>query len=437
MHTESPAAPPSPRARRPIADPIRFLETLARQGDIAPFRIGRRQAFLVSHPADIEDVLVTHAGAFARGPALERAEHLLGTGLLTAEGTLHRSRRRLMAPAFHRARIERLVGSIVRCAVAERDRWRAGTPLDVADRMGALALRIAGLSLFGEDPAPWAAEVRGAFAAATASADPLISLLAPLRRVHPERRRLDAVVDGLIARRQAVRGGPGERPDDLLALLLEADVGESPSRQLRDDVLTMLLAAHDTIANALTWTWSQLAGHPHADRRLADELAAVLGDRLPAASDLPHLPFTRGVLAEALRICPPAWVLVRAARRPHRLGSIRIPAGSLVVMSPHVVHRDPRFFDEPLAFEPGRWMPNARVPARPKLAYFPFGAGPRACIGESFAWMEGVLVLATCAQRWRMTAMQPPAASAVRITQRPCGPVMMMPAPRPAAAGRA
>jgi cytochrome P450 len=416
--------------RRAASDPIAFLDALARQGDVVPFAIGRRPAFLLNHPAHIEEVLISQQHRFVKGPAFERAGRLLGTGLLTAEGPLHRARRRLAQPAFHRAQMERLAGTMVARAADERRAWRSGEPFDLAARMAALTFDIAGGALFGADLAAHAADVRRAVNAATASADSLVSLLAPIRRVSRARRELDTIVDAIVDRRRQPARQPSSEKD-LLSLLLdaEAEADAEPSRQLRDDVMTLLLAGHDTIASALIWTWTLLARHPRADDQLARELRTVLGDRLPAAADLGRLPFTRGVLAESLRLYPPAWVLARLAVQPYRAGATVIPAGSLVIMSQYLVHRDPRFFDDPLTFAPERWSADAQPP-RPKLAYFPFGAGPRSCIGEPFAWMEGVLLLATIGQRWRLQSAGASAEPAAQVTLRPRGAVLMVPEAR-------
>jgi cytochrome P450 len=188
--------------------------------------------------------------------------------------------------------------------------------------------------------------------------------------------------------------------------------------QLRDDALTILLAGHDTIANAVVWTWMQLAVRPDAQKRMEDEVDAVLAARSPAAADVPALAFTRCVLAESLRLRPPAWVIARTAIVEHTIGQMRIPAGSVVLISPYLLHRDPRFFPDPLAFDPDRWVDP---PPRPKMAFLPFGAGPRACIGEGFAWMEGVLLLAVFAQRWRLRLrdVNQPVAPQPKVTLRP------------------
>jgi cytochrome P450 len=426
----------SPTPSRPVwalrhvrQDPIGFLESLAARGDVVPFSLGRQAAFLLNSPALIERVLVSHHEAFAKGRAFERAKRLLGNGLLTADGPLHHRRRRLMTPAFHRARMDHHGEMMVMRAARLRHEWRPGCVIDVAHDMQRLTLAIAGRALFGvEIDDARAADVRAALTEAIRSLDPLMSLLAPIRRMHPARVRLLSVVEDVIDDRLR----SSEERDDLLSLLLEAvDVDSQVSRdQLRDDVLTMLLAGHDTIASALTWTWDLLSRHPQVEARLHAELDEVCGGRLPSTEDLGRLTYTRGVFAESLRIFPPAWVMARRALVDFQAGDTMIPAGALVVMSQFLMHRDARFFPEPLAFDPGRWQSDSSA-SRPKLAYFPFGAGPRSCIGEGFAWMESTLLLATLAQRWRLRPTTPdPVGIQARVTLCPKGRVLMHPQPR-------
>jgi cytochrome P450 len=302
--------------------------------------------------------------------------------------------------------------------------WRDGDVVDAVDEMASLTLAIAGEALFSADLAPMAAEVRGLLATAIGALDPLVALVAPQRHLRPARARLDAIVGAMIARRLA----DSDPPDDLLGLLLAADGPEATPEQLHDDAITLLLASHDTIANALAWTWDWLAREPAMADAVRAEAATVLGDgaaaRPATAADLPRLPYTRAVLAESLRLRPPAWILARRALEDHHGPGGRIAAGTLVVMSPYLVHRDARFFPEPLRFDPGRWLAAPATP-RPKLAYFPFGAGRRSCIGEGFAWLEGVLLLATLARRWRLEAIGGPSALDARITLRPRGPMAL------------
>ena len=410
--------------RRREDDPLAFLQQLARSSDeVIPFRLGKHLAFLLNHPTTIEDVLLTHHDRFVKGRGFDRAKRLLGEGLLTADGPLHVARRRVVQPAFYRQRIEAYAPLIVGHAARWRERSQPGITLDIAREMRRLTLSIAGETLLGTDLEDVADDIETAVASAIPPVDGLVSLVASRRRVKTARRRLDTIVNDVVERRRR----SGSARDDVLSLLLEAQGAddEASARQLRDDAVTFMLAGHDTIAHALTWTWTLLAANPEVEARLHAEVAEVLSSRLAAAQDVPRLAYTRSVLAEALRLFPPAWVIVRRAAQPHRCGGQQIPRGSFVVASPFVTHRDARFFPDPLTFSPERWLSPDQPP---RLAYFPFGAGPRSCIGEGFAWMEGTLVLATLAGKWRLRSEGRAVEPSPRITLRPRGPVPMVPA---------
>jgi cytochrome P450 len=213
--------------------------------------------------------------------------------------------------------------------------------------------------------------------------------------VRRARRDLDAVIDSILDERASA---PPPQSPDLLSVLMEAGADRE---QVRDEVRTFLVAGHDTISHALTWTWLLLSANHDADERLGREVAMVLGSRLPESSDVAQLTYTRAVVKESLRLWPPAWVIVRRAKHAMSIAGQDIPAGALVVASPFVTHRDERYFPDPHTFDPGRWLVSGGEAGRPKQAYFPFGAGPRACVGEHFAWLEATLVLATLAQQWR------------------------------------
>ena len=406
-------------------NPIGFLQHLASGGDVVDFSFRDQRAFLINDPLIIERILVTEQRRFMKPPALQRASRLLGQGLLTAADPLHTARRRLAQPAFHRHRIQEYGDVMARRAAHMRNTWAEGTVVDVHQALSTLTLSIVGDTLFSTDLTPFADTLRSVVARAIESFDPLVALVAPMRRLKPERERLGAIVEKLIARRLS-EGGAGH--GDLLDLLLAADP-EGSSQQLHDDVSTVLLAGFDTISNALTWTWLFLADHPEIDAALSRELDTVLGGRLPGAADLPSLPFARAVFNESLRLRPPAWILARLAIEPLALDQLQIPAGALVLMSPYLMHRDPRFFTDALAFTPARWLAEA-AGSRPAFSFFPFGGGRRACIGESFALMEGVLVMATVGQQWQLRCPAAPGSRAdvdPRITLRPRGPALMVP----------
>lgn len=431
------ALPPGPRRALPLAalvalrrDPLALLTRLARRhGDIAYVRLGGRPVYLLSHPDLVREVLVEQHRSFVKGEALRRARTLLGDGLLTSEGALHLRQRRLIQPAFHRERIAGYAETMSAYAGRAAAAWADGDTVDIADEMLRLTLAIAGKTLFD-------AEVEGDAAAVGAAMDelmrrfgllmlpfgPLIEGLPipPARRIRHARATLDAVIARLIAERRA----GGDRGDLLSMLLLAQDeeggagMGEA---LVRDEVMTLFLAGHETTAAALSWAWLLLARHPEAQARLEAEVDTALGDRLPAAGDLERLPYTRAVLSEAIRLYPPAWVIGRQAVAPATVGGYSIPPGATVLMSPWVIHRDGRFYREPQRFDPGRWL-ELPAPARPRLAYFPFGAGPRMCVGESFAWMEGTLALATIARRWRLQlAPGQPVTPRPAVTLRPGG----------------
>jgi cytochrome P450 len=346
-----------------------------------------------------------------KGEGLQRAKRLLGEGLLTSEGEFHLRQRRLAQPAFHRQRIAAYAATMVEYSDRACDRWQAGETRDVAREMMRLTLAIAGKTLFDADVESEADEIGEAltttFALFNRLTLPFAQLLERLplpatRRFQKARERLDATIYRIIDERRA----SGEDRGDLLSMLIaardeEGDGSGMTDEQLRDEAMTIFLAGHETTANALTWTWYLLSQHPDIEARFHAEVDEVLKGGLPAAEDFPRLRYTEMVFAEAMRLYPPAWIIGRRALGDYRIDGYTIPARSILLMSQYVTHHDARFFPNPFRFDPERWAPEARE-SRPKFSYFPFGGGPRLCIGESFAWMEGALVLATIARRFRM-----------------------------------
>ena len=403
-----------PALLRFTRDPLRFLTSMAQaDGEIVHYRLARRDVYLLKHPELAREVLVTRQHEYAKGEGLRWARRFLGDGLLTSEGERHTRQRRLAQPAFHRQRIAAYGGVMVAHAAAARERWRDGEEVWLDREMVRLTLAIAGRTLFGADTEALSGEVGGAltdimrlfprFANPFAFVLNVLPLPANVR-YERARRRLDVIVYRLI---EEGRRDGRDRGDLLSMLMMARDEDGGPGMtdvQLRDEVMTLLLAGHETTANALGWTLHLLSQNPEVEARLHRELDEVVGSRLPTVEDLPRLAYAERVLAEGMRLFPPAWAIGRRALRDQELGGARVPAGALVLSSPWLMHRDPRFFPEPLRFDPDRFTPEARA-ARPKLAYFPFGAGARGCIGEPFAWMEGVLVLATLAQRWALRAV--------------------------------
>jgi cytochrome P450 len=391
-------------------DPPAFLVSLAREhGDVARFRWGRSDEYLLNNPEYVHRVLVTEQRSFMKGQALQEAKRILGEGLLTSEGELHLRQRRLVQPLFHRQRIEGYADTMVSCAERVSERWRDGERIDAQREMARLTLAIVGRTLFAADVEEEASEIGVAL---TNALDSIKTLMLPwsgvievlpipaMRRLQRARQRLDETIYRLIGERKA----NGSAGDDLLALLVSAgrDTGEPMSdEQIRDEAMTLFLAGHETTAATLTWTWFLLAQHPDVEARLHEEFEAVLGDRPPRVKDLESLRYTEMVLSEAIRLYPPAWLIGRRALVDFEAGPYVIPARSIVILSPYVSHRDARWFPEPGRFDPDRWTEDART-TRPRWAYFPFGGGTRTCIGEGFAWTEAKLVLATLARQWRL-----------------------------------
>jgi cytochrome P450 len=401
------AKPPRPRQRFPgehalalWRDPLGSLLALAREyGDVARWRFRGTDYILLVNPEHIRQVLVTDHAAFTKGRVLQEIKGLLGEGLLTSEGETHRGQRRSIQPAFQHERIAGFAADMVAAAADVSSGWYGGRRLDMHREMTRLTLNVVGRTLFGVDLDGRAAEIREALGLIlerqARSVRPFSRALDRLpvstgRRHERAQKRLEAAVEDLIA---AGRTSDTEERG-LLAL---ADGSE---RQARDEAMTILLTGHETMANALTWTWAMLARHPKVERKLHAELGEVLDGELPTAAELPALLYTEMVFRETLRLCPPVWRIGRRALVDFEVDGYLIRAGSIVVLSPFVTQRDARFFPEPLSFDPERWAPEERC-RRPRFSYFPFGGGPRVCIGEGFALVEGKLILATLAQRWR------------------------------------
>jgi cytochrome P450 len=395
------------------ADILGFYTRMAREhGDIVALRIANRRVALVSHPAGVEEVLATRNRHYIKNFAQRMLSPWLGKGLLLSEGDLWLRQRRLMQPAFHRERVASYADTMVALTRRMIDSWHDGETRDIHDELTRLTLAIAARTLFDADLADRASEVSQAMLVLMDDCTLRFRSLCALPlwlptpaniRTRRGIRRLRTVIDRIIAERR--RSGAGG--SDLLSILLhardeEGDGGSMTDEQLRDEVLTLLLAGHDTTANALTWAWYLLATHPDAAERLAAEVRDVLGDRPPTFADLPRLPYAERVVWEAMRLYPPVFGFGREAIQDTEVMGYRIPRGWNVVMCQWVIHRDARWFPEPERFDPERWA-GGLAQRLPRYAYFPFGGGPRLCIGSAFAQMEAVLILATLAQAYHFT----------------------------------
>ena len=401
-------------------NPILLFEHLRRYGRAAHYRILFHDVVLLHEPSDIREVLIDKAASFGKDRTQKRMKILLGEGLITSDGETHKRGRRIAAPAFHRQRIQRYANQIVERTDTLSAQWQAGKPLDVSAEMMRLALQITARTLFDTEVTPEIHVINDQvniimdlynYLVALPRAELLLdSPLPGMKRFCRAKARLDHVVDGMIrARREEIaQTGDLQERGDLLSMLLAArdDQAEGDGRaldadQLRDQILTLFLAGYETVANALTWTWLLLGQNAEAEARLHAELDEVLAGRLLNLDDMPRLEYTGMVLAESMRLYPPAWAMGREALEDVSIGPYRLRKGTMIFFSQYIMQRDPRWYPDPLSFRPERHTAEAKA-ARPRFAYFPFGGGGRQCIGESFAWMEATLALATIAQRWRL-----------------------------------
>jgi cytochrome P450 len=393
---------------RPFADlPDTLLNLAAQYGDIVHFMLGRQHIYLLNHPDFIQEVLITQQRNFTKGRVLQNSRQLLGNGLLTAEGEAHIQQRRMMQPIFHREQISKYIPHITQLAQEMSLRWQANQPLDLSAEMTRLTMNIIAQALFGTSIDAQAPALSHAIQVLLTRFNQLITPNAVLRRFHAGRNKreiqqahahLTAFIETAIA---GYKNGAGQA--DMLSQLVHATDGQGcplEQQQIQDHVMTFFLAGHETIASALSWTFYLLAQYPQIAEKLSAELDSVLAGCSPSAETYTQLDYTKMALTEGMRLFPPAWIMGRQAQQPITLGGYPIPQGATVLLSQWVTHHDPRFYPNPDLFKPERWLPAARA-VRPKMAYFPFGGGQRLCIGEHFAWMVGVLTIATVMQTWR------------------------------------
>ena len=391
-------------------DPLAVFTGWAREfGDIFYYRAGWIHVYFLNSPELIESVLVTNQQNFRKDRVIQNSRWFLGQGLLTSEGSEWLRQRRLCQPAFHRERLALYARIINGCAEEMLDSWKDGESRDVHQEMMQLTLRVAAKVLFSVDVKNESKEVAAALNLLMKHSSGARMLLPPwvrylplpfLIRVRRAVRQLDEVVYRIIRERRESESDKG----DLLSMLMSArdeDGSRMTDRQLRDEVMTFLLAGHETTALSLSWAWFLLSENPEAENKLHHELARVLDGKNPSFEDLPRLCYTEAVVKESVRLYPPAWSLARTAAEDFEIGGYLVPAGSNVVMSQWIMHRDPRFFPSPEQFDPGRWF-EEHTQRLPRFAYFPFGGGPRYCVGASFAMMEATLLLAAIAQRFRL-----------------------------------
>jgi len=391
---------------------IGFLERTARRyGPISSFRILHKRLYLVDDAELIKDILVTRQHSFERDSGANLLRELIGDALLTREEPRHRERRRMLQPAFHKEQIASYARIMTRESGRLAHEWTDGLVVDIRKQMRGLTLAIIGAAMFGADfrgSADAVANVLQRVARRSRWLAPAFAFIEPLvvayRKTFPhapslffrsERKELERIVAPVIEQRRRSDG------KDMLSLLLNEqneEGGSLSAEDVKNEIVTFVLAGHETTATALTWSWYLLAHHPEAERRLHAELSEVLGEREPTLDDVPRLPYMNMVFQEALRLYPPALAFARRTKERLDLGGYTIPKGASVFLSPYITQRNGQYFERPDEFLPERWIANAA----PKFAYFPFGGGAKMCIGEPFARLEGVLALATLARRWKL-----------------------------------
>jgi cytochrome P450 len=419
--------PPGPTAGElqgvALAQPrgvLPFFERLVSEfGDMVTFEILGHRVFLFNEPDAVRQLLISCHVSTTKGPGLGRTKVLLGNGLLTSEGELHRKQRRVVAPAFHARQIESYVGTMVTCAreVILKDDWADGSEIDIASELQRLTLNIIAKVMFGIDLGERSRAVgeslnqifdlqRKTLGLSWGLKFARLFAFLPANHKFLEAcQRLEDTVEKIIHER--LDTGETTR-NDLLAMLIAGSdqIDDAAKRQIRDEAMTMLIAGHETTANALTWSLHLLMQHPDVAATLRAEVDAQLaGNRVPALAEIEHLEYTERVFRETMRLYPPAWIVGRETLETVEIAGWTVPRGSLCVVSQYLIHRDPRYYPDPLRFDPDRWIVD-KISERSKYSYFPFGAGPRQCAGEHFAWTEGVLLLALICRHWDFTPVE-------------------------------
>jgi cytochrome P450 len=443
-----PQYPDGPRINFPLAllaemlptffrfDSLAFTLMVSREyGDIAHYRFGPLHVYHLSHPDLARRILVEQPEKFRKPELLKHAfGPFAGEGLLTSDGALWKRQRKLMQPAFHQRQLAAYGNVMVTETLRVLDSFSDGQVREISAEMAELTLTIVAKCLFGAQLPSELHEIRGAMVAMLAAASRRVNSIlrmpswAPTASNVRERRALTKM-DGILRVLVESRRKSGQPRDDLLSVLLEAtddaSGGGMPDKQLRDEMLTLFLAGHETTANALTWTWYLLSEHPEAEAKLCEELDRVLAGRAPEVTDLAKLPYTEMVIRESMRLYPPAPAVAREPIAEVMIGGYRVREGSLLSVNTYAMQRDARFYTDPERYDPERFSPGweERIP---RYAYLPFGAGPRVCIGNSFAMMEARLILATVAQSYRLSLEPDQKVVPMQvITVKPRGPVRM------------
>jgi len=422
------------RALRFLADPLPSIENLRdTYGDTVHSRFGPFRFIFVHNPDDVRHVLVDNHRNYIKSRSYEGLRLVMGNGLVTSEGDFWRRQRRLSQPAFHRRRLETMSQTMADRVSLTATQWHersGGAPLkvDFHEEMMQMTLGIVGQTLFGLDLSHESSTLGPAVSCVLQHANEFaesfvrIPLWVPTpsnMRFRQQKKLLDAAVHKIISERRANPGDHGDLLSMLMAVTGDSDDDRMTDAQLRDEVMTLFLAGHETIATAMSWTFMLLSQHPEVAVRVRDELNSVLGDDPVRFEDLPKLPYTGSVIDEAMRLYPPAWIIERQALEDDTVGGYRVPKGAVVAVSPWGLHHSPKLWKDPKRFDPDRFSAEARA-EHPKYAYLPFGGGPRFCIGNNFALMEAKIILATFVRQFDIDIPHTPV-PIPRVTLRPVG----------------
>lgn len=393
-------------------NPLEFLDHCGRLGEVVRYRLLGPQFYLLTSPEYVKDVLFNKHADFVKGRILQKSKIFMGEGLITSEEPLHTQQRRLAQRAFHKQRLETYARTMADLAQEFVGAWKEEESRDLHADMMQLTVRIVAKVLFSVTMESEAREIGRHFTKLIESAlffyfvpHPELVLKLPipqLRSINASQRHLDSMIYRFIEDGRKNREDKGDLLSMLIAAHEEETFGsqEESSRQLRDECMSLFAAGHETTANALAWTFLLLTQHPEVEEKLANEINEVLEKRSPAVEDVPRLRYAKMVLAESMRLYPPAWIISRQATKDYQAGRYLIPAGSFITLSPWVMHHKAEFFPDPIRFDPERWKDDTNA-SKMAFRYFPFGAGPRNCIGEGFAWIEALLILATVIQNWK------------------------------------
>jgi cytochrome P450 len=414
---------PNKLLRKFIHNPLKTLMDITyTYGDICHFNLGRQHVYLVNNPHYIEDILIRNYKNFIKSRGLQVTKRLLGEGLVTSEGEYHDCQRRLIQPAFHPSRIKGYGDIMTNDAIQMVQKWKDGMTLDIHKEMMHVTMTIISKAVLGSDIKSEGDEVGDSLLTCMEYINRLrmpfgelierIPILPINKGFQRAKKRLDSIVFNMIREHRDSESKQVLQPDLLYTLLqvqdTEAGIGGMTDIQLRDEVMTIFLAGHETTSNALTWTFYLLSQNPTVGDRMYDELRSVLGEnessdssRNPTVQDISKLVYTEKVLRESMRLYPPAWTIGRQAINDYKVDKYVIPAGSIILMSQYVMHRNQNYYSDPDIFYPDRWTKEAKL-QMPRFSYFPFGGGIRSCVGEPFAWLEGILLLATICKQWKM-----------------------------------